>query len=92
MAAKKIALLEPTPMPRACTMLMLESADRVIALKEAEHRPLLAARFPGWEQRVEYWHVHDLDQATPADTLRQIEAHVEVLINELTEAAGAQSA
>ena len=35
--------------PVVCTIDDLEAADRVIALKEAEHRLLLANRFPGWE-------------------------------------------
>jgi predicted translation initiation factor SUI1 len=34
-------------------------AERVIALQEAEHRPLLAERHPAWVDRVEYWHVED---------------------------------
>ncbi len=33
----------------------LESADRVIALKETEHRPMMRAKFPDWEDRIEYW-------------------------------------
>src|SRR5437588_8928181 len=38
----------------------LAAADHIIAVKEAEHRPMLEARFPAWRNRVEYWHVHDL--------------------------------
>jgi protein-tyrosine phosphatase len=34
---------------------------------------MLAARFAGWEERVTYWHVHDLDAAPPEDALREIE-------------------
>ena len=37
----------------------LEGADRVVALKEAEHRPLLQERFPAWANKVEFWHVDD---------------------------------
>jgi protein-tyrosine phosphatase len=47
----------------------LTHADRVIALKEAEHRPYLAERFSGWEDRVEYWHIHDLDLASADEAL-----------------------
>jgi protein-tyrosine phosphatase len=38
----------------------LARADLVIALNEAEHRPLLQERFPGWDERVEYWDIADL--------------------------------
>jgi protein-tyrosine phosphatase len=51
----------------------LRSADLVVALKEAEHRPLLRERFPAWPDRVEYWHVHDLDCAGPGDALPGLE-------------------
>ena len=61
----------------------LTRADRVIALKEAEHRPLLAAHFPGWEERVEYWHVHDLDGATPTQALGEIEVLVKHLVERI---------
>ena len=61
----------------------LTRADRVIALKEAEHRPLLAAHFPGWEERVEYWHVHDLDGAMPDQALGEIEVLVKQLVERI---------
>lgn len=62
----------------------LSSADRIIALKEAEHRPLLAARYAGWEDRVSYWHIHDLDGALPAVALKEVEFQVRQLIDELS--------
>lgn len=37
----------------------LEAADRVVALKQAEHLPLLQQRFPTWAEKVEFWHVDD---------------------------------
>jgi low molecular weight protein-tyrosine phosphatase len=37
----------------------LENAALVIALKDAEHRPLLEERFPVWATRVEFWQVDD---------------------------------
>lgn len=37
----------------------LERADRVVALKQAEHLPLLQDRFPAWAEKVEFWHVDD---------------------------------
>ena len=54
----------------------LERADHVVALKEDEHRPLLMARHPAWQDRVEYWHVHDLDFAPVEEALREIERRI----------------
>jgi protein-tyrosine phosphatase len=67
----------------------LERAARIVALKETEHRPLLALLHPAWENRVEYWEISDLDSAVPEDALAAIEAHVTALLNEL---AGARRA
>lgn len=61
----------------------LAAADQVVALKEAEHRPLLAAGYPGWEDRVIYWHIHDLDQASAEQALGEIESLVRGLVEEL---------
>jgi len=59
------------------------SARRIIALKEAEHRPLIARHFPFWLDRIEYWHVHDIDCADPDESLAHIEAEVTRLIERL---------
>jgi protein-tyrosine phosphatase len=66
-----------------CTESDLESADLIIALKEAEHRPLMQMRFNGYTDRVEYWNVHDVDQASSDDALPQIEKLVDELISRL---------
>jgi protein-tyrosine phosphatase len=61
-----------TPSPRlalACNVDDLEASHLVVAMKEAEHRFLLAEKFPGWENRVLYWHVHDIDAANPHRSL-----------------------
>lgn len=68
--------------PVVCTIGDLESADRVIALKEAEHRLMLKDRFPEWEHRTSYWHVDDIDVAEPADTIAAIDQLVHQLIEE----------
>ena len=58
-------------------------ADLVVAMKEAEHRPLMQERFPAWAGRVRYWHVHDTDAATPQQAFAEIEANVKGLIASL---------
>jgi predicted translation initiation factor SUI1 len=46
-------------LPAQVTVDDLEQADRIIALKRAEHLPLLQERFPTWVEMVEFWHVDD---------------------------------
>src|SRR5262245_50677156 len=48
-----------TRMPAQVTTDDLEGAALVVALKHAEHLPLLHERFPAWTERVEFWHVDD---------------------------------
>jgi protein-tyrosine phosphatase len=36
-----------------------DAADRVVALKQDEHLPLLQERFPAWVEKVEFWHIDD---------------------------------
>jgi len=45
--------------PAQVTMDDLEQADAIIALKHAEHLPLLQVRFPAFIERVEFLHVDD---------------------------------
>jgi protein-tyrosine phosphatase len=40
-----------------------EAADRVVALKQAEHFPLLQERYPAWAEKVEFWQVDDAPEA-----------------------------
>lgn len=59
------------------------AADHVIAVKEAEHRPLMERKFPAWTERVEFWHVHDVDCADPSDALPQLHQLVLQLVDRL---------
>jgi protein-tyrosine phosphatase len=70
-------------LPMPVTEADLANAYLVVALKEAEHRPLMTERFPGWVERVEYWTVHDLDAATPEQALPEIEERVRALVARL---------
>jgi protein-tyrosine phosphatase len=65
--------------PRQVTEADLADADVVIAVKEAEHRPAMSALFPRWADRIEYWHVDDLDCAEPDEALSALDAHVRSL-------------
>ena len=48
-----------TRLPAQVTTDDLEGADRIVALKQDEHLPLLQERFPAWAEKVEFWHVDD---------------------------------
>lgn len=74
---------EANRLPEACTVDDLARADVVVALDEAEHRELLHARFSGWEDRVTYWNIHDLDVSDPADTVASIDLEITHLIKRL---------
>ena len=79
------AVEPPHRSPRAVARVDFEGAYCVIALKEAEHRPLMRRFFPDWEDRVVYWTVHDVDVAPPSETLPLIEREVSDLVDELRE-------
>src|SRR5947208_14311137 len=49
--------------PAQVTIDAFEQADVIIALKHAEHLPLLQERFPAFAERVEFWHVDDAPEA-----------------------------
>jgi protein-tyrosine phosphatase len=69
--------------PRSCSFADFDEADLVIALKEAEHRPMIERRFPGVANRITYWHVDDIEFAHPSIALAQIDNHVSKLISTL---------
>ncbi len=69
--------------PLQVTLPELEAADLVVALKEAEHRPLLDELFPGWSDRVTYWHIDDLDCAGPAEALEKLDRQLIALLARL---------
>jgi protein-tyrosine phosphatase len=66
--------------PRPCDLVDFDQAQLVIALKEAEHRPMIERRFPAVASRVSYWHVDDIEFVDPAIALALIENHVRELI------------
>jgi len=61
----------------------LRREELVIALKEAEHRPLMRERFPGWAHRAQFWHVHDIDCGSVEEALAAIDRAVEELVERL---------
>ncbi len=72
---------ERWPQPLAAEDLL--QADRVIAMKADEHRPMMQAYFPDHAGQAEYWAVDDVDVAPPAQGVSQAEAHLLELIRSL---------
>jgi protein-tyrosine phosphatase len=70
-------------LPLAVSHEDFDSADHVIAVKEAEHRPLIQAHFSLWLDRVEFWEVHDVDYASPDEATPQLEREVIGLMERL---------
>ena len=75
--------LEEVRSPIALAEQDLIAARHIIALKHAEHHPLMTRKFPDWSERIEYWHVHDIDYAAPEEALPQIEHAVLALLERL---------
>jgi protein-tyrosine phosphatase len=80
---REIRLPEFVREPLLCCEEDLRRAELVIALKEAEHRPLLEKCFPEHCPRIEYWHVHDIDKAHPEQALGEVDTLVRQLIGRL---------
>jgi protein-tyrosine phosphatase len=78
--------------PRKVTVSDFASSDLVIAVKEAEHRPMMERGFPEHLSRVEFWHVHDIDCAVPADTIADLERRVDDLVDRLRQGENRTSA
>jgi protein-tyrosine phosphatase len=69
--------------PRPCSVADFDQARLVVALKEAEHRPVIEERFPEAANRVIYWHVDDIGFAHPSIALPMIDDQVDQLISTL---------
>ena len=73
--------------PRDVRPLDIERAALTIALKDAEHRPVVIARFPALLERIEFWHVDDVADAPPSVALPMIERLVRELVQRLRASA-----
>ena len=69
--------------PKALTLADLAEADLVVAVKDAEHRAMMAQQFPLWKDRIEYWHVDDLDCAQASEALPHLEEQIHALVERL---------
>jgi protein-tyrosine phosphatase len=69
--------------PTAVSDRDFRDASLVVAVKDAEHRSLIASHFPEWVQSVEFWNIDDLDAAGAEVAIPRLEAEVLRLIDRL---------
>jgi protein-tyrosine phosphatase len=74
--------------PKALTLTDLAEADLVVAVKETEHRAMMAEQFPLWQDRIEYWQVDDLDCAEAHESLPHLEKQIHALVERLRTGEG----
>ena len=73
-----------TRYPMQLTENDLARGERIIALYEHEHRPMIQTYFPQHENNIEFWHVPDLDEMNAEHALAMIERSISELIGELS--------
>ncbi|MFN3650597.1 MAG: low molecular weight phosphatase family protein [Armatimonadota bacterium] len=81
--ARGIPLEQCGPECQTLTDADLQGAGLIIALKEAEHRPMVVRHFAEWENRIRFWHVSDVDEVPADEALPEIERKVRELLEEL---------
>jgi protein-tyrosine phosphatase len=70
--------------PASCTVADFESADLIIALSDAEHRPLMLERYAEWHARTEFWDIEDVGLTPSRVALPAIQERIEALVAQLT--------
>ena len=78
-------VVDELAMPRQVTEALLQSADRVVAVDEDAHRPMVQALFPAWEETICFWSIKDLGEGDPAvDPIAALERKLNNLLDELS--------
>lgn len=83
--ARGVPFEQDLRMPLPLAEADLSSADLVVAVCEAEHRPHLERDFPAAVERVEFWGVEDLHDTPAEEALPAIERHIRALLARLAE-------
>ncbi|MBW7970674.1 low molecular weight phosphatase family protein [Bradyrhizobium sp. BR 10289] len=78
--ARGIAPASAARHPVLCTPDDFAQAELVVALKDAEHRPMVERRFASLAHRVQYWDVDDIEYLDPAIALGKIDEQIGRLI------------
>lgn len=89
LAERGIELAAPCRSPKQLELRDLDAADLVVAMSDAEHRPMLRGAFPAWTDRVEYWEIDDVDLCPAPKALEKLTARLHTLRARLTSPSGA---
>lgn len=76
-----VALEQPHREPRQFDP-QVHAGMRLIALSEAEHRPMIARLFPQVLKRVEFWKVEDVEFESPEKAIALMKESVERFVEE----------
>lgn len=87
LSTRELTVPEQFHAPQQVDIEDFTSADVIIAVNESEHRPVFQARFPEWEDEVEFWDIQDVILASQAQGLHQLSSMVELLVEDLTDIA-----
>jgi protein-tyrosine phosphatase len=82
---RRIMLVEPVRFPQQVREEDFALTQRIIALDETEHRPLLAHRFPQFLDRIEFWQVPDVPRLSATAAIVLMETQVQSLIQTLSD-------
>ena len=83
LAARGIPLRHTAAGSAQLTAADLQAASVIVALKDAEHRPMFVDQFPDWTDKVVFWDVTDLPDSQPDVALPAIEQEVRRLVDSL---------
>lgn len=59
-----------------------ENFDHVIAMDETEHREMMRAYFPEWENKISYWMVHNKEYYSYEKALEKLKANLDHFIEQ----------
>lgn len=81
--ARSAHLPHNLPAPRQAQAQDFAAAQRIVALYEPEHRPLVEERFPSYANRVSYWQAPDVGELPASLGMAYIASRVQALLDEL---------
>ena len=79
----KISPIMPTRMPLSVSIRDFQSATKVIAICEREHKPMMTELFPMYANVIDYWHIEDQPLWRPEKALAQLEMNIDSFIEQI---------
>jgi protein-tyrosine phosphatase len=68
---------EPQRPPVGVSEADFRTDQTVIALDEAEHRPMMERLWPAWADRIDYWRIPDIQFMPPGQALDALQARLD---------------